>query len=338
MKVKLLIATIDAVYAKLLSDHISEHHADSIDISVCSTLERIQETLSGQRYDAALIDSTLINSIDTCKINLPLLLWSEDEKSCEISPATGTGNKYQRRSKIIAAILEKYAGVSKSIYLTDSKAAVITAVWSPAGGVGKTTVALSYAMSCVSEGRSVFYLNLEDFSGVPGYLGTGGKSISSVFEMLDTQEGNIKMLIRAISSHDKGITYLCEPDNFDDMCVLSSDNIRELVRACAELSDELVIDLSCSCDIRTCTVFDIADRILIVTEQTTSAEYKLNQFTAQNNIFERIKDKTAIVANKGASITDPPTDNVISLPHIQANDAISVCGVLSGYYERKGQL
>ena len=147
--------------------------------------------------------------------------------------------------------------------------------------------------------------------------------------MLDGHDGNVKMLIQGISRRYKGITFLTEPDNFDDICILSSENVSELITACAELADELIIDLSCACDARTRKVFETADRVLLVTESTVSAGVKLTQFISQNNVFESIKEKVTLVANKGAVINEPFVNSIISLPFVKSDDAVNVCKVLS---------
>jgi len=287
----------------------------------------MQETVSKRRYDVALIDAELIKNVDTQSIHLPLLLWSENETE-DVPEQFIRVRKYQRISSIVATVLELYAKVSKNRHGLDSRSANITAVWSPAGGVGKTTVALAYAASNVSEDKEVFYLDLEAFSSVPGYFGKNGKSISAVFEMLDNHEGNVKMFVQGICCRENGVTYLCGPDNYDDMCILSNENINELIKSCAELADELVIDLSCVCDARTRQVFEIADKVLIVTEPSISAGAKLAQFASQNNVFESIREKVTLVANKGAVINDPFADSVISFPFVQSSD-VAVIQALS---------
>ena len=329
MRVKMLIATTDTVYGGLISDHISGHHADTMDVSVCSALECLQETVSKRRFDVALIDKVLIENLDTSSIQLPLLLWSENETDSNASVELEKIFKHQRISKIVATVLERYAKVSGNSSSFGSGKANITAVWSPAGGVGKTTVALAYAASKVTEEKEVFYLNLETFSSVPGYFNVGGKSISSVFEMLDTNSGNVKMLVQGTSCCENGIKYLCCPDNYDDMCILSNENIKELVTSCAELTDELVIDLSCICDRRTRQVFDIADKVLLVTDSAVSSGVKLKQFISQNNVYESIKEKTTLVANKGAIISEPTIEAMKSLPLIESNNTVEIYKVLS---------
>jgi len=222
MRIKLLIATVDVLYAKLISDSISEFHAEKINVSICSALEGLQEALSKQRYDVALIDPALIEYINMSTIHLPLLLWSENETNADLPEGIGKINKYQRISSIVASVLEKFARISKNGYGPDSRQAKITAVWSPTGGVGKTTVAVAYSLSNAADGKEAFYLSLEDFTSVPGLFRGKGRSISTVFEMLENHDGNVKMLIQGVCCRDNNISYLCGPDNYEDMSILTS--------------------------------------------------------------------------------------------------------------------
>jgi len=338
MKIKLLIATVDEIYAKLLSDNLSEHHSDILDVSVCCSLEGWGEAEVNKNYDVALFDTLFFEHINTDRINLPVLLWQDNEPLTEQPETYEKINKYRRISSIVAAILEKYAKISTKNN-TELKHANITAVWSPAGGVGKTSVAIAYALSlaskdCTSEGKEVFYLNLEEFSSIPGYLNENGKSISSVFEMLESREGNIEMFIRGISSRDKNISFLCSPENYDDMCILSNENVQELVASCAKLADELIIDLPCACDIRVKEIFETANKVFIVTDGTTAAGFKLTQFMTQNNIFEAIKDKVIIIANKNAIMSELKSGPVIALPYLQHVNAFSLCTNLSEHISK----
>ncbi|MCL2820200.1 MAG: hypothetical protein FWD38_05135 [Oscillospiraceae bacterium] len=342
MKVKLLIATVDGTYAKLLSDNISEFHSDTIDVSVCNALEALGEVTLSRRYNAALIDSAFIAQIDAGKIHLPLLLWSENDAIPEASSGYERISKYQRVSSIVAAILERYAKISNNNHDPEPKQANITAVWSPAGGVGKTSIALAYALSNapkdkMTPGKEVFYLNLEDFSSIPGYFSENGKSISSVFEMLENHDGDTEMLIKGIRCSDKGVTFLGSPDNYEDICILSNENIHELITCCARLADELIVDLSCSCDSRVKKVFEIAGKIMIVTDGTSAATTKLAQFMEQNNVYETIKEKITFVANKDAVINESKTELIISLPYLQSSNGISLCTALSECFTKEWQ-
>ena len=330
MRVKMLIASCDDTYTGLMSEYISNNYPDIMEICVCNDLKGLQETLSSRRYDVALMDAEFINSAEPGSVKLPLMLWSEAGPD-EISEQVPRVNKYQRISSIVADVLEQYAKISGKRCDPDSKTANIIAVWSPAGGVGKTTLALAYATAGVTEGKDVFYLNLESFSSVPAFFSERGKSISAVFDLLDECEGNVKMLLQGIRCRENGVTYLCEPDNFDDICILSEENIIELVTSCARITDELIIDLSSICDNNIRQVFELADRVLLVTDPSLPAQIKLSQFTSQNNVFEGIREKTTLVANKGAIINEPGIEKVVSLPYIKTTETSVVYKALKSF-------
>ena len=333
MKVQLLIATGDCAYAEHLSKILAENHEDTVDVCVCSTTEHLKEQLALRKFDVALLEASLIGETSLQTIHLPLLLWSEEDNTLSIPLELKKVRKYQRISSMVSNILELYSKGLPDARGSFLKKARITAVWSPVGGVGKTTAALAYCARKVSDGKQALYLDLEPFSSVSTYFAETGRSISAVFEMLEAGEGNIQMLIMSIrkQSGGCGITYFCRPENFDDINILTPDNIAALIDACSEVTDELVIDMSCVCDDRTRKVFEIADRVFLVADASRAAQIKFSQFVSQHNVFQRIRDKTTLIANKGAAINDSLADTIIHLPLIQSTDEAAVYKTLSSY-------
>ena len=331
MRVKTLIATSDTAYTQHISQYISEYHANIIEVSVCNTVEHLRNTLSAKRYDVAFMDADLIKEADLSGVKLPLLLWSHQDAT-ETSIVPGRVIKHRRISKTVSDVLEKYAKVSGNINLPEERAGKITAVWSPAGGVGKTSVALACATAFATEEKEVFYLNLEAFSSIPAYFQEKSKSISAVFEMLGTDSGNVKILTQGICDMSNGIKYLCSPENFDDMSILSVENVRELVTCCADTTDELIVDLSAVCDARTRQVFELADNILLIIDNTDSSQHKLMQFMTQSNVFECIKDKITLIKNKGTTNCVSISEKSISLPHVDSADTQFVYKTLAGKF------
>ena len=332
MKTQLLVATGDIDYAEHLSNKLAECHSDVIDVSVCVSAEHLRERLLAGKYDVALLEADMIEEADLQAIRVPLALWSENEHFSEVPDGIKKIRKYRRISALVGEVLEHYAKSLKNGSGTHSKRARVTAVWSPMGGVGKTTAALAFAERMASEGKQVTYLDLQPFSSVNAYFDGTGRSISAVFEMIETEEGNVEMLLRSVRQQDNGsgISYFCCPENFDDMNILTPESIASLIDACAQLTEELIVDMACICDGRTQKIFELADRILLVTDASRAAQIKFSQFAAQNNIFQNIREKTTLVANKGAIISEPLVDDILSLPLVQSHDAIAVYKTLSG--------
>lgn len=329
MLIKILVAARDCDYTGHLSNIISERYSDVIDVNICSTEERLKELLASQRFDVALLGAGMTEGADLRCVRLPLLLWAEEDDTGGQASQLKRIAKYQRVSKIVASVLELFAKACTDGRGANTKRAQITAVWSPAGGVGKTTVSLAYAARKVSDGKQALYLNLESFSSSPAYFDQMGRSVSALFEMLEAQEGNIQMLIRGIRCEQDGIGYFCRPENYDDMNILTGENVAVLLDACSGMADEVVVDMASECGERERQVFDLADRVLLVIDQTGAAQIKLAQFTSQHNVFEQIRAKSVLVENRGAAAGASRFSAVVSLPFIQSADASVVYKALS---------
>jgi cellulose biosynthesis protein BcsQ len=328
MKIRLLVATDDTDYSDHLAKILSDLYSDEISLSICSSFERANQMTEEQEYDVALIDAAFYNGADMSNITLPLYLWSED-KSNAIPEDFIMVRKYQRISTLYSDVLENYAKVAKNSMGANPKKANITAVWSPSGGVGKTTVALALAAAKASLSSSVLYLNLELFSSTSVYFDTAGKSVSALFEKIEDNESNIEIYAKRIICRDlvNNISYFCCPDYYDDMNILTVENVMSLVRACSLLSDELIIDMSNLCDKRTEYIFDIADKILLITDNTKTAQVKLDLFMKHQQLPTETEDKIRIVANKGATLQQ--AYKAISLPLIQTGRETEVTKALS---------
>ena len=326
MRIKLLIATTDNDYAEHLSNILSEKYMDTFEVTVCSSAERLQPLLAGSRFDAALLEPGLAASVSLSAVSLPLLLI--DESGMVPDSEAKSIRKYQRISSLAGTVLEHYAEISQGISGLHSGRARITAVWSPAGGTGKTSVALAYATHQASRGKQALYLSLENFSSTSVYFPEGGKSISKAFEKL---ESNLPMLLAGIRQQDSGsgVFYFCGPENYDDIHILTTEDIEILVGACSTGMDDLIIDLSSQCDQRTRRIFDLADSILFVCDPSAASQAKLRQFIQQHNIFGQIQSKSVLVCNKGAAMAETGISKTVSLPLVRATDPGSVFKALS---------
>ena len=327
MKIKLLIVTSDIDYAEHLSNILAEKYADTFEINVCSSSDRLRDLLVVGRFEAALFDREFLPLISQSAIQLPLELIDESGNAGEDNDFKKI-LKYQRISSIVGNILENFADSGKIINEFNLYKAKITASWSPAGGSGKTTAALAYAANKALAGKQALYLNMENFSSIPVYFQETGKSISKVFEKL---ESNVHMFLAGIRQQDSGsgISYFSGPENYDDINILTSDDIERLIEACASVTDELVIDLPSRCDERIEKVFDFCDTVLLVCDPSVTSQAKLRQFISQHNIFEKIKLKTVIVNNKGANTANVDISRTIQLPLVQSADPISIFKTLS---------
>ena len=328
MKIRLLIATADKDYADHLSTTVSKRYSDTLELNICSSKERLADMTATGRYDAALIEPDFVSAVKPGSVQVPFVLIDEMGRGVDSGDLKRI-KKYQRISSITGQIMEGVAEANKGIGGAGAGRAQITVVWSPSGGTGKTTVALAYAASRISAGKQVVYLNLENFSSTSVYFPDNGRSISKALEKL---ESNLQLFLLGIRQQDSGsgIMYFCGPENYDDISILTVEDVEKLVNACALEIDELVIDISSQIDQRVIKIFGMADKILLVTDPSNSSQAKLNQFITQHNVFGQIQPKAILVNNKDARSPVGTVGKTVMLPMVHTNDPVSVFKTLSG--------
>ena len=245
-KIRLLIACSDTDYTEHLSRVIAKRYSEEFLVTISTNEERFRTLAESQEFDVALIEPQMVSGANLSGILLPLILHDTTVPEASDGPELERINKYQRISAMLSSAIEKYSAVSVS-RSGDGKRARITAVWSPAGGCGKTTVALAYAANLIASGQKAMYLDLEPFASSPLYFAESGKSISTVLERLDA---DVEVLVQGIRQQDSGsgIYYLCRPDNYDDLNILTLDDVKRLLEGCAAGVDELIIDMGNDCN------------------------------------------------------------------------------------------
>lgn len=328
MKTRLLIVSSDKDYVDHLSRVLTEKHESVFEVTICTAAERLAELQGGKKFDIALVESSMKAVIPDAR--LCFQLWSE-ESGVRGLEGVQRIPKYQRVSQIVSQILAGYAEVSTAG--PGEVQAKISAVWSPAGGSGKTTVSLAYAAQQVAGRRKTSYLNLEPFSSQPVYFAGEGKSISSVFTKLD---GNVNLLLQSIRQEDSGsgIGYFRRPDNYDDIAVLTAEDVLCLIDACGAAADEVVVDLGSVWDEKVSAILERADTVFVVADGSRSGQAKWKQFCEQHNMLERLREKLILVANRGAQGGGAENIPVIRLPLVRSEDPIVVYKTLSaGYFQ-----
>lgn len=329
MKIQLLLATAESDYSEFLSNILSKKYADTFTIGICSSKDKLVDMLEVKKFDIVLGESDWVSSLGNVNAKIVLALCNEQTDNDQLTQDIGKVRKYQRISQIVSDVLESYASVASGSGKLGEDRGSVVAVWSPSGGVGKTSVALAYTTRKVSLGGTATYLTLEHFSGASAYFPGDGKSISAVFEKLTSSSD---ILVKSIRQHDggSGIDYFMPPNNYDDINELTTEDITLLIDACANEMDFLVLDLPSVCDKRTQAIFEIADMILLVSDGSKTTEAKLELFINQHCVFEDNRHKMRLVLNKAATKVDSRFDLAINLPRVQTEDPISIFKTLSG--------
>ena len=165
------------------------------------------------------------------------------------------------------------------------------------------------------------------------YFADPERGLTDVFEKLD---GNLELLFQSIRREDSGsgILYFGRPDNYDDIEILTPDDVTALLQGASAGVEELVVDLGSGCDRKTRRILELAAQVLLVTDGSQAARIKCGQFRAQHDLYALLADRLTVVANRGARGAAQAGERTVSLPLVQSDDPVVVYKTLSaGYFQ-----
>jgi len=175
-------------------------------------------------------------------------------------------------------------------------------VFSPKGGVGKTTVAtnIAVALKLATDKKVV----LVDASLVFGDVGimlniTTGNSISDLVPNIHALD--IELLERVLVRHSSGLKVLLAPPRPELAELVAADHLRTVVNLLRNHYDYVVIDTHPNFDDVTLAMLDISDRIVVLTTLEMPAIKNLKLFLEVAEALEYPPEKLMLVINRSDS-------------------------------------
>lgn len=245
-KIQMIIADTDKFYLEHLAGYFMEA-ARQCEIATFSEKTSLVKYLSVVRHtDILLADREMIGpELETADVGVKLCL-AEDDSCTE-----GWENikKYQKAKALLQEIMLKYAeATGKTESLKGNKRTRTVAFYSPAGGTGKTTLAIQTAAACEKAGLRTFYLNLEKTDSSSLIFERSPGSMSDIFLSLKTRGADTAVKVLASCKEDKstGIHYISGPDSIMEYTELTQEEMKKLINSVEMLNeyDVLLLDLA----------------------------------------------------------------------------------------------
>lgn len=324
-KIKLLIADDDQDYVNCLVDYIMFYHGTKF------TVTSFTEGAAFSRFleegvnppDIMLVGSALASLVEiVTKEKRGLVLVLSGEKQTENADMTGDGfaglgpriYKYQYGEKIISEVfrlLAEETSVSAAreySFRDERRATKVIGFFSPAGGVGKTTLAVGASIQTAWEGKSCFYLNLENMASTPLYFtGKQEENLSGVLYYLKNKAPNLSLQLEKAKCLDPvtKIAYYQPPDSIIDF---KEDIAAELKALLQELRaggqyERIYVDLSSEINKNNLTVLRACDRIVLLAEQNMTSLLKLRKMYRELQLLTSregwdVTERMLVVLNK----------------------------------------
>jgi pilus assembly protein CpaE len=151
-------------------------------------------------------------------------------------------NVYAREREKQTVIAPMLPAIIKPAASSNEPGQVI-AVFSPKGGVGRTTLAVNLAVAMAEQGSSVALMDGSfQFGDVGVLLNMNPKNKSIADVLADVNNGDIDAVDTTLVKHTTGVDVLLAPPSPEMAELITSDQIRAVIRRLAETHQNVVID------------------------------------------------------------------------------------------------
>lgn len=319
-KPRIIIADRDVNYIFPLQNKFVEEFFGEIELEIITEEEYFDNLFkTPQHIDILIISEDMYDpSIRKHDIANIFLMTEQYEDDHTVELNANRIFKYTSIKEIFNEIISKSADELK-IKTKSKQEPQIVLVYSASGGTGKSTVAIGVSAALSKNHKKVLYINAAHLQSFKHFLSNQAEIMSSdVYAKLTTNSDTIYEDIKHMIRKEQ-FNYL-PPFKAALMSLGIKYSIFEHIALSAKRSQEydyIIIDSDISFDEDKASLFNIADKIVIVTAQTMSAISATNTLAANvNGIGE---DKYIFICNN----FNKDNDNALISPKINVKFAVS---------------
>ncbi|AEY65732.1 ATPase [Clostridium sp. BNL1100] len=299
--IKLLIIDDDNEYSINLCNFLTHSYSETFAVYYCRDHNDINNNIKKIAPNVILSSEKYYSEIKK-HTNIDLILLSS-LKNPETTSETDYIYKYKDVNQIAVEIINIHTTTGNKIYSTGGKNTKVISVFSAAGTVGKTSLALAVSSICSFTGLSVFYLNLEQFQSTGIFFnGNTQYSFSDIIYFAKEKDKNLVTKIPAICSreNDSGVYYFSQTNNVFDIKEMLPEDIDFIVSAIKDCGyyDLVMIDMDSQLNENTMKVFEKSDEILYVITKEESCLHKTKLFINSIDILSKSFQNKALLKNK----------------------------------------
>lgn len=326
-RLKILIGDEDLAYVESLTGYLMEKYPYKFQVTFFTDLHRFQEFLIGNENKTDIILAgkgfiDLMKKLDyscTDREHLVISIVEKGDFNRENSLY-----KYSNGHELVKNITQMYEMFMRADIAEKRQYETrVLAVYSPAGGTGKTAVTINLSRFFSKAGLRVFYLSLETINSSDYFLKTDEESmnnnnsseeqysLSKVLFALKQEDDNLNKMIKQATQYDNdyNIGYFLPPDSFLELDELDSSGMKRLLEEIKQsgLFDVILIDLPCSFNYKNIALMEESHEILVIVTPEGIVLNKLTKFLKDIQLHQKIiaagfLDKMTIIGNRWEEI------------------------------------
>jgi pilus assembly protein CpaE len=228
--------------------------------------------------------------------------FSSDELTASIRQVYSREQDKISRMAAAAPVVSSDSGSSSGGAGGEGEGRVI-AIFSPKGGVGRTTIAVNLAVAAATElGRSVVLMDGSfQFGDVGVLLNLNPKNKSIADLVPELEQGEPESLDTFVIKHSSGIEVLLAPPSPEMAELITPGGVKRVIEALRRRHDLVIIDCTSWFNDTTLAILDVADDVLTILslEITSIKNMRLFLEVAEQLGYEQSKIK--LVLNRADS-------------------------------------
>ncbi|MCA9979608.1 MAG: response regulator [Anaerolineales bacterium] len=206
----------------------------------------------------------------------------------------------------------------------------ILTVYSPKGGCGCTTIAINLAVALAQRGHKTALVDASlQFGDVAVTLNL--RPTTTIVDLIDRiSELDADLISSVMLEHSSGLKVLLAPARPEMADLVTAEHMETLLRRLGQLFDYVIVDTPSGLNDVTLSALDVADRIVLVTQQSLSSLTNTRRFFDLMDELHYDINKTMLVVNRASDklgisvkdVADALKRNVVVA--IQANDVVVI--------------
>lgn len=328
-KLRFVLGDRDERYLKRLSNYITFHYKDRIEIYTFTELDLLGSFIEKNRINAVFVGKGFMEIQE--KIT-PQMIFAYLSEGIETEDYSGIVvlMKYQSADALIKEMIALCSEQITDVLQGRKAGGKMILFESPIGGIGTTLAAAACACYFSRHGKKALYLNLEQF-GVTNHIfqGEGRFDFSDIIYALKSKKVNLHLKFESIIRRDHSGTFFIEP--CEQSMDLQSLTQEEAIRLIETLLDEdgydaLIIDKNSTLESFDNLLRKEADAIVLVADAGGRQKEKIQKFIHAMKITEErsqvaLCDKLQILYNRYDGIhlwneTESSVQNLGRLPEL----------------------
>lgn len=302
MNIKVAIADRDESYLDRLGEGLQRYK--HLTCTRYSDPETFQRALLSRTFDVVLFDVSILSekgdSIpDLSNVTLPIFLYHGDTEIGILPSYIEKIDKYQRVSGIYRRMTQLLHQHTSS--MEQGERAALIAVYSPAGGTGKTVISWKLGKQLADGGKKVLYLSLEDVPAADAFVKNGGQSgMDMVFPFARKAQEDIgSKMDGCMQEVFPNLYYLAPFSDLEDGMEVSEEEWGDFLVKLSAVGNVqyIILDMESGLSPRNRMLLLLADYIVLVEKPDPCTQAKMKRFLGQRALLEDYSYKMVRVQN-----------------------------------------